>query len=436
MTDSHTISFELTGDTMLWKYPADSFSTTASILVSANQTVVLTQNGKAYDVLDMGIYTPDAETLPLLFDKIGIKAGYSGMIEAEIWFVSLLATPVQHWQATKDEPLLLPVAGSRNAALTAGGSVSIAIRDAAAFLQHTEPSGSSYTSAQAFELVRKDLLASLQKILAAKMQKDKIAPAALRPPYDTLSGFCQHYYNENIMSGSGYRLSAFVIDSIDYQAPAMRPPAMQPADDRDTSPVPYGRIMAVIAVMLVIIGIVLIAKHKISTDESADKRVGDLIPYKMAQNWLYVDTGANVTKRTGYKEAELISDQDLQTNKNERYVDAILTVKLSLGDVIYDSTSHLSFEINTPFNYTLKPFLVKRQPILKARFDSDTTMQLPLDHDFYVEGSSDFPLSNADLLIPRLKKSHKFTLLFTTAAHPDSTVQYTFHTAGLKWGGN
>jgi hypothetical protein len=434
MTDSHTISFELTGDTMLWKYPADSFSTTASILVSANQTVVLTQNGKAYDVLDMGIYTPDAETLPLLFDKIGIKAGYSGMIEAEIWFVSLLATPVQHWQATKDEPLLLPVAGSRNAALTAGGSVSIAIRDAAAFLQHTEPSGSSYTSAQAFELVRKDLLASLQKILAAKMQKDKIAPAALRPPYDTLSGFCQHYYNENIMSGSGYKLSAFVIDSIDYQAPVLRPPAMQPADDRDTSPVPYGRIMAVIAVVLVITGIVLIPKHKISTDESADKRVGDIIPYKMAQSWLYVDidTGANVTKRTGYKEAELISDQDLQAHKNEKYVYGYFAVELKLSDLIVDTISDFNFYIHIPSDLGLRPFLVKGQPILKARFDSDTIMPLSLED--YSENSDLQSLPHPDLLIPRLKKSHKFTLLFTTAAHPDSTVQYTFHTAGLKWG--
>jgi hypothetical protein len=442
MSDQNTISFDFTNDVVLWQYPADSFATSDSILVKANQTVVLMQNGNAYDVLDMGVYTPDAETLPLIFAKNKLGAGYSGMIDAEIWFVNRQPLPTQPWQAAEKDKLKLPAGlHSASVSFTAGGTIGITIKDAGSFLQNTEPSGSSYISAQAFDLIKKDFFTALPKMLAAKMQKDSIDAGGLTAPYDALAGFCMHYFNEHMMPVSGYRLSAFTIDSIKIITPAGPEPEVPPRRPLLASPTlpdsdkikKNGCLISFSIIAIVGLVFFFISVNRTAKNNSAAKNIASQQLYDKMKAWAYTATRDEDSVMTD-RQARMTSDQTLEDVKN-----GIDPLDLYwLHGMFLDVTQHVSKYTNdsvlhftVPVGDSLRPFAMKRSRSIMLRFDSDTTITVPLT-DYY-DGSGDFTMTRANALIPRLRKSHKLSVMLTTLSNPDTIIQYTFHTEGLEW---
>jgi hypothetical protein len=381
------------------------------------------------------VYTPDAETLPLIFAKNKLGAGYSGMIDAEIWFVNRQPLPTQPWQAAEKEKLKIPAGlHSASVSFTAGGTIGITIKDAGSFLQNTEPSGSSYTSAQAFDLIKKDFFTALPKMLAAKMQKDSIDAGGLTAPYDALAGFCMHYFNEHMMPVSGYRLSAFTIDNIKIlspAAPAPKPEVKAPAADASSTAanIGCGIIVAVVVVLLVVF--YRFASRQASQDD-AKKAKGLQALYEARKVWDYSETKNEDSVVTG-RMAMIASDQSLEIFRTDTYDNYKHDVSLALFQNYNKYGSDSSVDIFVPENHSVKPFAMKRSRIVMLRFDSDTTMSLSLEN--YSDYNHTLSLPHPGVLIPRLKKSHKLTVMLTSTAHPDSTVQYTFHTAGLKWGG-
>lgn len=154
---------------------------------------------------------------------------------------------------------------------------------------------------------------------------------------------------------------------------------------------------------------------------------------KQRKYWQYSET-KNSDSIVDSRTATLYSDQSqTELRKHAPSFDKVITLFVTEHKIfINDSTVEIDSTvfIGIPRD-SLLPFRLKRSRYVLVRFDSDTTMNIKLDR--YTDGADIIDLKPADVILPRLRTSHRLTVIMTPATNPDSTVQMTFSTAGLKW---
>ena len=156
--------------------------------------------------------------------------------------------------------------------------------------------------------------------------------------------------------------------------------------------------------------------------------------YEKMKHWQYAET-KNSDSIVDSRTAVLYSDQSQSEIKNfsssleKRTVSLFVSERKSFlhnGVTEIDSSVYLA----VPRDSVL-PFMLKRSRYVLVRFDSDTSMNVKLDR--YIDGATIVDLEPAAVILPRLRTSHRLTVIMTPATNPDSTVQITFTTAGFKW---
>ena len=194
----------------------------------------------------------------------------------------------------------------------------------------------------------------------------------------------------------------------------------------------WGLIATIAAVVGVISAIAGLFLYKYIVEAKTQKNLAPF--YEKMKHWQYSET-KNSDSIVDSRTAILYSDQsqsaikDLSSSFDKRTVSLFVSERKSFlhnGVVEVDSSVYLA----VPRDSVL-PFMLKRSRYVLVRFDSDTSMNVKLDR--YTDGSTVIDLEPADIILPRLRTSHRLTVIMTPAINPDSTVQITFTTAGFKW---
>lgn len=229
MENLNTIDCDLPDDIVLWKYPSNSFSSLSSILVKDNQKAAIMINGKVCDVLDTGVYKIGHETLPGLYSKLKLANDYSGMITADIWFVGQQHSSVQNWQINSLETETIIDVNYTKIKVAANGTLSISLRDPAALFSNLQLGNNTYTISTLFALLRADILSKIPILIGEKLVHDGMPAGSLKPPYDIISGYCLHSFNEKIAPLKGYKLVSFNIANLSFIEPQLSNPIITTA---------------------------------------------------------------------------------------------------------------------------------------------------------------------------------------------------------------
>ncbi len=93
---------------IVWKYPSESITVGAQLIVNQSQEAILVKGGKALDLFGPGTHTLSTGNIPLLNKLINLPFGGETPFTAEVWFVNKTALRDLKWGTLAPIPLIDP----------------------------------------------------------------------------------------------------------------------------------------------------------------------------------------------------------------------------------------------------------------------------------------------------------------------------------------
>ena len=216
------IKWEINDKEFCHKYPSDSISLGAQLIVYPGQTAFFVRGGKICDRFEPGTYTIQSDNIPILDSLINMPFGSAvndggagkskSPFKAEVWFVSGIArldlkwgTPVAIQLEDPRYNIIVPV--------SAFGQYGIKINEPRLFLETLIGNMQSFTIGQVEAYVKGKMLAHLNGIIAHKIAEDGISILDINSRLAEMSGVCQEALNRTFAS-YGISIVGFSVISV------------------------------------------------------------------------------------------------------------------------------------------------------------------------------------------------------------------------------
>lgn len=124
------IKFEGGNHQMVWKHPAEDFSTLSTLIVNPSQVAIFYKNGTIADIYKEGRYVLSTENIPILRKIIEIPTGGVSSFSCQIYYVNLVEAMDVKWGLPSRSSWIDPVYGIP-VTVGARGNMSLLVDDPA-----------------------------------------------------------------------------------------------------------------------------------------------------------------------------------------------------------------------------------------------------------------------------------------------------------------
>ncbi len=202
-------------DVLVWKWPHDSLSLGAQVIVNESQEALFYKNGQALDLFSPGTHTLTTANLPFLQKIVNLPFGGKTPFSAEVYFVSKAVAVGQNW-GTKTPFMILDPKYRVTIPLRAYGQFGLRVVNAREFVTQIAGAGGAGTrSGVATDIASKNFVAQVANIGQDIALRDKALSAVGTTANDTARNLLESLIITCLQQSVGTLLSAQTISVLD-----------------------------------------------------------------------------------------------------------------------------------------------------------------------------------------------------------------------------
>lgn len=180
------IKYEGDNKTLVWKHPAEDFSTKSQLIVHETQEAVFFKNGVALDTFGAGRHTLDTQNIPLLQKFVNLPFGGESPFHCEVYFVNKVVSMDVLWGTSTPIPvqdavygIILPVG--------ANGQFAVQITDSKLFLTQLVGTTRGFDQTSLTNAFRGILMTKIKDYIANQFVREKITFLEITAHIDSIS---------------------------------------------------------------------------------------------------------------------------------------------------------------------------------------------------------------------------------------------------------
>lgn len=209
------IKFEGDNHLLVWKHPAEDFSTHSKLIVREGQVAVFFYNGEVADVFDRaGRYDLHTENIPILRKFLEIPYGGVSSFHCQVYFVNLAEAMDIKWGLPSKATWLDPVHGIK-LNIGARGNLSIRVNNAKDMIIQLVGSESSLTAEGLTRYFRDLMTMRIKTYLSQVVTSNKISVFALDACMESIAQIIKDRMAADYAS-YGFQLKMFSIAEFVY----------------------------------------------------------------------------------------------------------------------------------------------------------------------------------------------------------------------------
>jgi len=179
------VKFDGPPDILVWKWPHDSLSLGAQVIVNESQEALFYKSGQALDLFSPGTHTLTTANLPFLQRIVNLPFGGKTPFSAEVYFVSKAVAVGQNW-GTKTPFMILDPRYRVTIPLRAYGQFGLRVVNTREFVTQIAGAGGAGTRGSvASDIASKEFVARIANIGNDMALKDKALSAVGTTSNDT-----------------------------------------------------------------------------------------------------------------------------------------------------------------------------------------------------------------------------------------------------------
>lgn len=167
------IKYEGPNEILVWKHPAEDFSTKSQLIVHESQEAVFFKNGQALDTFSAGRHTLDTQNIPILSKLVNLPFGGESPFHCEVYFINKAYSMDIRWGTGNPVPIMDPV---YNIILPIGanGQFGVQVVDSRKLLMKLVGTVPAFDQDTLLTYFRGILLSHIKDYIAKQLIKEKI----------------------------------------------------------------------------------------------------------------------------------------------------------------------------------------------------------------------------------------------------------------------